>query len=106
MSTIPRHAEPEIDAFLAIGGYADIEEWMADSDYEEDPDGPTGWLYEGEPIWPTDAIAGAMEACQDDDVEELDRLITAITEMAVDGHTVDPRTTELVRLYNVRLGLA
>lgn len=96
-----RHAEPEIDAFLAIGGYADIEEWMEDSDYHQDADGD--WMDEFDnPIWPTDAIAGAMDACHDDDQEELDALLVAF--QATGGRGVE--LADLIDLYRTRLGLS
>jgi len=105
---VTRHAEPEIDAFLAIGFYDTVEDWMADSGYEEDPDGPTGWLTEdGDPIWPTDAIAGAMEACHDDDERELRDLEAELAEIGnreTFGHRA--KLLQQIDLYLTRLGLS
>lgn len=59
-----RHEDPEIDAFLADGGYESIEAWMEDSDYYR---GEGGLWYNDEGIpqgEPEDCIAGAMEACE------------------------------------------
>jgi hypothetical protein len=56
-----RHDNPLIDAFLKDGSYANIDEWMLDSDYEDD--GDNGWLYEGSPVDADEAIMGAIEAC-------------------------------------------
>lgn len=53
--------DEQIRVFLSLGEYKDLDEWMADSDYERDEFGE--WTYEGSPVDPEEAIYGAMEAC-------------------------------------------
>lgn len=62
-----RHPDPTIDAFLADGYYANIEDWMADSDYlfvEDTGDGFPGWVdLDDNPVGdPEGVIEGAIEA--------------------------------------------
>ena len=55
--------DPAIAAFLADGGYANVEEWMEDSDYMWDGE---SWRAADEAsmeIDPIGAIEGAIEAC-------------------------------------------
>lgn len=58
-----------IERFLADGGYADIDEWMADSDYVQHAG---DWYYPvdyadplvaGAQVDPEGVIEGAIEAC-------------------------------------------
>jgi hypothetical protein len=52
---------PEVVAFLTDGGYATLDDWMADSDYRQDAEGQ--WFTdEGHPADPLGAVEGAMEA--------------------------------------------
>lgn len=62
---VPVSADEERAQFLREGGYANIEEWAADSDYE--PDGQGGWLYEDLPVDIEGCLDGAIEASQIDD---------------------------------------
>lgn len=89
MTTTTRHDDPTIDAFLADGDYASIEEWMEDSGYvracilteadilagrdddcsnhEHDewcyPDDYADPTVAGMPVDPEGTIEGAIEAC-------------------------------------------
>jgi hypothetical protein len=63
-------ADPDVAAFLADGGYASADEWMADSDFVQ-RDGQ--WFRRPEdgfsdiPVDPEGAIEGAMESLALDD---------------------------------------
>ncbi len=66
MTTMHLHSDPTISAFLANGGYANIAEWMEDSDYRYEPISAE-WYHVNdhpfiaEPVDPEDVISGAIE---------------------------------------------
>ena len=64
ITTDALHSDPTISAFLADGGYANIDEWMADSDYHLIEGWfPAQWANEdGFPVDPEGCIEGAIEA--------------------------------------------
>lgn len=81
----PFHVSEEMQKFLADGDYADTDEWMADSDYDQDENGD--WTYEGSPVDPEEMIAAAMEASAEEDGHGLsitDKVSIAMTRVGID----------------------